>query len=318
MCYTKINEACTLIPCPTQIISFSPSSKFCYLQKCFSIWTVTNTLEQACGHQGFDDYMELCQDSVADLVETLRLNGLTVSMKPRFRMSTSRNILEVNLARKEVSIDIDRLRITLLNLWRCSLSNLVNILGGRYFSVGSVRSDSHSKSVRSHWLPPIGDEPNVTTLASSTGTGGSPSAHPSANVSATANDSSQHQGIAPNAVSNKTPRTSKQPQAAFVHTSPTVINIPSANDFILLCFRVQKYLTYRHDLGVSNIRRDMVLFKAFRDMYYSRFRWAHCHFSLRTVQHMKFVKVNLVLELRLLVLIHNFSSSFGHDMKWTV
>jgi hypothetical protein len=73
-------------------------------------------------------------------------------------------------------------------------------------------------------------------------------------------------------------------------TSLTHINI--REDFILICMKVKKFLTRRHDLGLSGITCDRELFQAFRNEYNSEFRRAYRKFSIRTAQRMSFVKVS--------------------------
>jgi hypothetical protein len=77
--------------------------------------------------------------------------------------------------------------------------------------------------------------------------------------------------------------------ATHAQTNSTNINMPE--DFILLCIKVKRFLTTRHDLRVSAITRDRELFEAFRREYHSKFRWAYRQFSFRTVQRVNFVKV---------------------------
>jgi len=76
-------------------------------------------------------------------------------------------------------------------------------------------------------------------------------------------------------------------------TNTTQVNI--REDFILLCMRVKKFLTRRHDVGVSGITCDRELFQAFRNEYNSRFGRIYRRFSLRTAQRMSFVKVECLI-----------------------
>jgi hypothetical protein len=80
------------------------------------------------------------------------------------------------------------------------------------------------------------------------------------------------------------------PATACSGTSLTHINI--REDFILICLKVKKFLTRRHDLGLSGITCDRELFQAFRNEYNSKFRRAYRKFSIRTAQRMSFVKVS--------------------------
>jgi hypothetical protein len=96
------------------------------------------------------------------------------------------------------------------------------------------------------------------------------------------------------------PSSSHRPNVQNAHTltstlgaRPNVVNI--SEDFILLCFRVGRYLTKRHDLSVSGITRDRELFEAFRAQYKARTRWVYRNLSLWNVQEINFVKVSFAL-----------------------
>lgn len=89
--------------------------------------------------------------------------------------------------------------------------------------------------------------------------------------------------------SQPTPTPPGQPTA----TGATRMNV--TDDYILLCFRIKKYLMQRHDLGVIQIQRDRQLFEAFRDRYNARFSWMYRQFSLYTVQKMHFIKVHTII-----------------------
>lgn len=99
----------------------------------------------------------------------------------------------------------------------------------------------------------------------------------------------------------------QQPQVQPSQSRPGQANAAAtsqanqSNDYILLCFKVKKYLTLRHDLGVLQIQRDQDLFKAFRDRYNARFRWLYRTLSLYTVQRMHFIKVNIFLQITIAV-----------------
>lgn len=86
-----------------------------------------------------------------------------------------------------------------------------------------------------------------------------------------------------------------------------------SDDYILLCFRVRRYLTLRHDLGVIRIDKDRQLFRAFREQYEARFSWIQRRFSLYSVQRMHFIRVQLILTfgIQVLTLFHSLSCANG-------
>ncbi|KAF2855319.1 hypothetical protein T440DRAFT_209539 [Plenodomus tracheiphilus IPT5] len=107
-----------------------------------------------------------------------------------------------------------------------------------------------------------------------------PSAAPSSGVQSTPLSANPKSGVSQ-------PQETTRSQAS--HPTGWVVNVPE--DFMLLCFRVKKYLTRRHDLGLSRVSSDRELFSAFRREYHSRRSgWLHRTWSLRTVQRINFVK----------------------------
>ncbi|USP80639.1 hypothetical protein yc1106_07913 [Curvularia clavata] len=91
-----------------------------------------------------------------------------------------------------------------------------------------------------------------------------------------------------------TPAQSSRPSpspATQTQGNTTAINIPE--DFILLCMKVKRFLTARHDLQVSTMTRDRDLFEAFRREYHSKFGWAYRQFSFQTIQKISFVQFAL-------------------------
>ena len=91
-----------------------------------------------------------------------------------------------------------------------------------------------------------------------------------------------------------------------------------SDDYILLCVKAKRYLTLRHDLGVSAITKDRQLFEAFRRIYQSKFKWGYRHFSLYNVQRIKFVKVCAKALSRPRLLTWASSSISALDAKLTI
>ena len=99
-------------------------------------------------------------------------------------------------------------------------------------------------------------------------------------------------------------RSNSQSGPATAVAGPSIIGIHHPTYFIMLCLRVRKHLTLRHDISVGEMTRDRELFAAFRGRYYTRLGSIRRMWSLYTVQRINFVKVS---HLRVLVYVHSQS-----------
>jgi hypothetical protein len=97
----------------------------------------------------------------------------------------------------------------------------------------------------------------------------------------------------------------------------STINFPSSNNFVLICFKVRRYLKRRWDLELNGITQDRELFEDFRKAYAANFRWAHRTFSLQSVQKIKFVKACKHTLVHTTPYDWRCSSSYGYGTKST-
>ncbi|ORY18591.1 heterokaryon incompatibility protein-domain-containing protein [Clohesyomyces aquaticus] len=67
----------------------------------------------------------------------------------------------------------------------------------------------------------------------------------------------------------------------------------TADNFLLLCLKEEKYLNVRHDLNVAPIVSDQQLFNTIRRVYFERRSYFSRAFSFKSVQQITFVKFTL-------------------------
>jgi len=133
-----------------------------------------------------------------------------------------------------------------------------------------------------------GERPYVKTTASKTSRAYFPTSSSQSHGTTTSLPFSGNSGV-PSANTAGLCNQSTSSSTTCTSTNTTQVNI--REDFILLCMRVKKFLTSRHDVGVSSITCDRELFQAFRNEYNSKFGQIYRRFSLQTAQRMSFVKV---------------------------
>jgi len=89
-------------------------------------------------------------------------------------------------------------------------------------------------------------------------------------------------------------RSSSQSGPVIAATEPAIIGIRHPTYYIMLCLRIRKHLTLRHDISVGEMTRDRELFAAFRGQYYTKLGRIRRMWSLYTVQRIDFVKVSIL------------------------
>ncbi|EMD59331.1 hypothetical protein COCSADRAFT_257459 [Bipolaris sorokiniana ND90Pr] len=235
-------------------------------------WTCT------CGHKGLDHYIEHRPGAVRELLETFQEHGIKASMEacdlPQSNRSAARIVFE-------------RLGMTVANICTWIRFCILAWLGIEKWTSPSLPTMYPRLSDAVHNRSP-------SSKASNGPTNGISSSTSSANVDPNNSNQPLRTLTGLSTASQATPGRQKwrsSSSTTCTQVNSTNINIPE--DFILLCIKVKRFLTNRHDLQVSTITRDRELFEALRREYHSKFRWAYCRFSFQTIQRMSFVKFTL-------------------------
>jgi hypothetical protein len=254
-----------------------------------------------CGHRGFDYYTEYRNGSVQELADSLSEQGFCVSIEPCHTWPLQKHwfphvLLRVKTAAANLSTYSILMYTAFIGRNRdrwsfyCGNRDLHRAIpyGNRYvISFGALvfRNDKrlHNQcagirvKANSSSSPDNDSQAPSSLLPSHSGpsrSGSTKDARPS--------PKKQTGSVSPGSVVDKsTPATTLQPIGT--------------DNFILLCFRVGKYLTIRHDLGTAGMTHDRPLFQALRDQYKQRARWLHRKCSLFTIQKMSMVQVRMIL-----------------------
>jgi hypothetical protein len=131
---------------------------------------------------------------------------------------------------------------------------------------------------------------HYTSTQNPSGTSASTSVEPPRQVgSSTVRQSVQAIGNLPNA-SNQSSNTSASNPTTTVQYQQ--LSADPLHDYMLLCSDEKGWLTTREDMDVTEIKSDRQLFDTFRSRIANRRRWTHRFVSLRSIQHISFVKVS--------------------------
>lgn len=238
---------------------------------------------QKCGHRGIDYYLQHRLGSVQELAHRLQESGFSVSLEP-WDPTCSTFTLSIPYSRLQVMAH--KLGIYILMRFTTQVSTCSQILHDwllpkKDASVMEAGATPH-QNVKPSDIHILATTPGSTTMSSQSRPFHSvsqpenvysPTTRPAIHLRPLNYAAGKH-GVS---------------QASVTVKPPVAIHVQE--NFILLCFRVKRFLVRRHDLAVSLISCDQELFRAFRGEYCSKYRWLYRQFSLRTVQKISFVKV---------------------------